>query len=94
MLLLTGSPRVRHDLATELNWIVVQSLSQDQLFVTPWTAAHEASLSSTSSWSLLKFMPIESVMLSNHLILYHPLLWPSIFPRIRAFSNELTLHTR
>ena len=57
--------------------------------MTPWTAAHQASLSFTISWSLLKLMSIESVMPSNHLILYHPLiLLPSIFPRIRVFSNE------
>ena len=63
--------------------------------VTPWTAAHQASLSITNSWSLLKFMAIESVMPSNHLILCHPLLLlPSIFPRIRVFSNESVLHIR
>ena len=53
--------------------IVVQSLSPVQFFVTPWTAAHQASLSFTTSWSLLKFMSIESVIPSNHLILCHPL---------------------
>ena len=75
--------------------VVVQSLRRVQLFVTPWTAAHQAPLSSVISQSLLKFMSIESMMLSNHLILCHPLLLlPSIFPRIRIFSNELTLHTR
>ena len=64
-------------------------------FLTPWTAAHQASLSLTISWSLLKFMSIESVMLSNHLILCHPLfLLPSIFPSIRVFSNESALHIR
>ena len=73
----------------------VQSLSCVQLFVTPWTAAHQASLSITNSWSLLKLMSIESVMLSNHLILCRPLLLlPSIFPSIRVFSNELVLHIR
>ena len=62
------------------------------LFVTPWTAAHQASLSFTISWSLLKLMSTESVMPSNHLILHHPfLLLPSIFPSIRVFSNELAL---
>ena len=67
----------------------VQSLSHVQLFATPWTAECQASLSITSSWSLLKLMSIESVMPSNHLILCHPLLLPpSIFPRIRVFSNE------
>ena len=58
--------------------------------VTPWTAACQTSLSITNTWSLLKLMSIESVMPSNHLILYHPLLFlPSIFFRIRVFSNEL-----
>jgi len=57
--------------------------------VTPWTAACQASLAITNSWSLLKIMPIEPVMPSNHLILCHPLLLPpSIFPSIRVFSNE------
>ena len=75
--------------------IVVQSPSHVQLFVTPWTAAHQASLSFTISQSLLKFMCIESVMPSNHLILCHPLLLlPSIFPSIRVFSNESTLPMR
>ena len=60
----------------------------------PWTAARQASLSITKSWSLLKLMSIESVMPSNHLILCHPLLLPSIFPSIRVFSNESTLHVR
>ena len=65
------------------------------VFVTPWTAAHQASLSITNSWSLLKFMSIELVMPSNHLILCHPLLLPpSIFPSIRVFSNESVLHIR
>ena len=65
----------------------VQSLSRVRLFVTPWTAAHQASLSITNSQSLLKLMSIESVMPSNHLILCHPLLFlPSIFPSIRVFS--------
>ena len=60
---------------------------------TPWTAAHQASLSFTISQSLLKFMSIESVMPSNHLILCHPLLLlPSISPSIRVFSNESVLH--
>ena len=61
--------------------------------MTPWTAAHQASLSITNSQSLLKLMSIESVMPSNHLILCHPLLFPpSIFPSIRVFSNEWALH--
>ena len=75
--------------------LIVQSLSRVQLFVTPWTAAHQASLSFTNSQSLLKLMSIESVMPSNHLILCHPLLLlPSIFPSIRVFPNESVLHIR
>ena len=71
----------------------VQWLSCVQLFVTPLTAACQASLSITSSWSLLKLMPIESVMPSNHLILCHPLLLPpSIFPSIRVFAKESAIH--
>ena len=63
--------------------------------MTPWTTACQASLSITNSWSLLKFMPIKSVMPSNHLILCHPLLLPpSIFPSIRVFSNESVLRIR
>ena len=72
----------------------VQLLSRVWLFTTPWTAAHQASLSITNSRSLPKLMSIESVMPSNHLILYHPLLPPSIFPSIRVFSNESVLHIR
>ena len=73
----------------------VQLLSHVQLFVTPWTAAGQASLSITKSWSLLKLMSIKSVMLSNHLILCCPLLLPpSIFPSIRVFSNESVLRIR
>ena len=74
---------------------VVQSLSCVQLFATPWTAARQASLSFTISQSLLKLMTIESVMPSNLLILWHPLLFlPSIFPCIRVFSSELSLCIR
>ena len=70
----------------------VQLLSRVQLFETPWAAACQASLSITNTWSLLKLMSIELVMSSNHLILYHPLLFlPSIFPSIRVFSNESVL---
>ena len=70
----------------------VQSLSRVQLFATPWTAAHQASLSITNSRSLLKLLSIESVMPSSHLILYFPLLLlPPIPPSIRVFSNESTL---
>ena len=74
----------------------VQSLSHVRLFVTPCTAAHQASLSITNSWSLIKLMSIESVMPSNHLILCHRplLLLPSIFPRIRVFSSESVLLIR
>ena len=73
----------------------VQLLSRVQLFVTPWTAAWQASLSITNSRSLLKLMSIESVMPSNHLIFCHPLLLlPSIFPSIRIFSNESVFHIR
>ena len=73
----------------------VQSLSRVRLSVTTWTAARQASLSFTNSRSLLKLMPIESVMPSNHLVLCHPLLFlPSIFPSIRVFSNESVLHIR
>ena len=62
--------------------------------MTPWTAARQAPLSSTITQNLLRFMSIESVMLSNHLILCLPLLLPSIFPSIRVFSNELALRIR
>ena len=73
----------------------VQPLSHVQLFATPWTAARQASLSITNSWSLLKLMSIESVMPSNHLILCCLLLLPpSIFPNIRVFSNESVFHIR
>ena len=75
-----------------LGIVAVQSLSHVQLFVTPWTAAHQASLSFTISRSFLKLMSIESVMPSNHLILCHPLLLPpSIFSSIRVFSNDSAL---
>ena len=74
---------------------VVLSLSFVQLFVTPWTAAHQALLSFTVSQSFLKFMSIKSVMLSNYLIFCCPLLLlPSIFPSIRVFSNGSALHIR
>ena len=83
-----------------VQWILVtlssvQSLSWVWLFATPWTAAHQASLSITNSQSLLKLISIELVMPSNHLILCRPLLLPpSIFPSIRVFSNESALHIR
>ena len=70
-------------------FIVIQLLSCVQLVVTPWTAAHQASLPFAISWSLLTLMSIESMMPSNHLILCHPLLLlPSIFPSVRVFPNE------
>ena len=73
----------------------VKSLSHVWLFVTPWTAAHQASLSITNSWSLLKLMSIKSVMPSNHLILCHSLLLlHSILPSIRVFPNESLLQIR
>ena len=73
----------------------VQSLSRVQLFVTPWSAACQASLSITNSQSLLRLMSIESMMPSSHLILCHPLLLlPSIFPSLGFFSNESVLHIR
>ena len=73
----------------------IQLLSCVQLFVTPWTAARQASLSITNSWSLLKLMSMESVMPSNHLILCCPLLLlPSVFPSIRVFSKESVLCIR
>ena len=72
-----------------LQFSSVQLLSRVRLFATPWTAAHQASLFITNSWSLLKLMSIELVMPSNHLILCHPLLLlSSIFPSIRVFSSE------
>ena len=80
---------------SSVQFSLVQSLSHVQLFVTPWTAVRQASLSFTNSRSLLKLMSIELVMPSNHLILCHPLLLlPSIFPSIRLFSNESVLHIR
>ena len=86
-LLQTHSPQATSSLS-------VQSLSCVQLFATPWTAARQASLSFTNSWSLLKLMSIESVMPSNHLILCRPLLLPLIFPSIRVFSKESVLCIR
>ena len=89
---------IKHHLVSFIHPIfvfaVVQSLSHVWLFATPWTAAHQASLSFTLSRSLLKLMSIELVMPSKHLILCHPLLLFSIFPRIRVFSNELALPLR
>ena len=72
----------------------VQLLSRIRLFATPWITACQPSLSIISSLSSLKLMPVESVMPSSHLILCRPLLLPSIFPSIRVFSSESTLHIR
>ena len=78
-----------------LQFSSAQLLSHVRLFATPWTAASQASLSITNFGNLLKFMSIESVMPSKHLIICHPfLLPPSIFPSIRVFSNESVLHIR
>ena len=75
--------------------ISIQLLSRDRLLTTPWITAHQASLSITNSQSLLKLMSVKSTMPSNHLILYHSLLpLPSIFPRIKVFSNESVLPIR
>ena len=80
---------------SDISSVQFSSLSRVQLFVTPWTVARQASLSITNSQSSPKLMSIKSVMPSNHLILCHPLLLlPSIFPRIRAFSNESALCIR
>ena len=102
MLQFMGSQRVGQDSVTERRGVwtstylsAVQSLGHVQFFVTPWTPAHQASLSITNSQSLLKLMSIELVMPSNHLILCRPLLLlPSIFPSIRVFSSESALHIR
>ena len=72
----------------------LQLLSHVQLFMIPWTAACQASLSITNSWSLLKLMSIKSVVPFNHLILCCPLLPPSVFPSIRVFASESVLHIR
>ena len=77
-----------------IEFIVFQSLYHVWLFATPWTAARQASLSTTNSWSLLKLMSIKLVMPSNHLILCRSLHLPSIFPRFRDFSNESVLFIR
>ena len=93
----SSSYTVMFSMSTTVNnqFSPVQSLSRVRLFATPWTAAHQASLSVTNSQSLPKLMSIESVMPSNHLILCRPLLLlPSIFPSIRVFSNKSVLHIR
>ena len=89
--MLITRPKARY----RLQFSSVQSLSHVQLFATPWTAARQASLSITNSWSSPKFMSIELVIPSNHLILCQPLLLPpSIFPSVRVFSNESALCIR
>ena len=89
-----GSQNLGHPTSKNCSQLV-QSLSCVRLFATPWTAARQASLSITNSWSLLKLMSLESVMPSSHLILCCPLLLlPSIFPSIRVFSNEPVLLVR
>ena len=86
---------LKHGTGRGVQFTSVQSLSRVRLFATPWTAAHQASLPITISWSLVKLMSIESVMPSNYLILCHPLLLlPSIFPSIRVFSSVLALCIR
>ena len=78
-----------------MSFVVVQSLSHVRVFVTPWTAAHQASLCITNSWSLLKLMSIKWVIPFNHLILCCPhLLPPSLLPSIKVFSNESVLRIR
>ena len=99
-LVMNESSRGRHPaqhlvLLISVQFSSVLLLSRFQLFVTPWTVAHQASLSITNSWSLFKLMYIESVMPSHQLMLCCPrLLPPSIFPSIRVFSNESALHIR
>ena len=84
-----------YDETPGLHLTSVQLLSRVRLFVTPWTAACQASPSITNSWSLPRLMSIELVMPSNHLILCHPLLLlPSIFPSISVFSNESAIHIK
>ena len=82
----------RMKLLGQLNLLLLQEVMPDSM--TPWTAAHQASLYSTVSQSLLKFMSFESVLLANHLILCHSLLLPSIFPSIRVFFSKSVLHIR
>ena len=93
LLMATVGPRLVKAIRSCFQFTSVQSLSHVQLLVTPWTVAHQASLSITKSWSWLKLMSIESVKPSNHLILCCPLLLlPSIFPSIRVFSKVSSLH--
>ena len=81
-------------LSSVQSFLSVAQFSHVQLFVTPWTAAHQSSLSITNSRSLLKLMSIESVMPSNHLILCPLLLLPSVFSSTRVFSKWVVLHNR
>ena len=93
--LFTNSASLLHASKLISQFSSVQSLSHVRFFATPWITARQASLSITNSWSLLKLMPIESVMPSSHLILCHPLLLLlPIPPSIRVFSNESTLRMR
>ena len=92
--LISGMQEVIILLPTAIVIIVVQSLSHVQFFVTPWTAAHQASLSFTILQRLLKLTSIESMMSSSHLTLCCPILLPSTFPSIRVFSSESALHIR
>ena len=91
---LIPDPNEKKDLVMWSTFSVVQPLSHVQLFVTPWTAAHQASLSFTIPWSLLKFMSIESEMPSNQILCCPLLLFLSIIPSIRVFSSESALHIR
>ena len=92
-LIIEGQSFINLSIISSVQFSSVQWLSRVWLFATPWTAAHQASLSITYSRSLLKLMSIESVMPSNHLIC-RPLLLPLIFPSIRVFSNESVLCIR
>ena len=85
---------VRAFFVTSPEFVAVQSLNHVQLSVTPWTAACQASLSFTIFWNLLRLMSIDLMVPSNHLILCHLLLLPSIFPSIKAFYNQLALRIR
>ena len=88
-----GNDGQKHHYSSNLRCYLL--LFSHSVFVTPWTATCQASLSFTISWSLLKFMSIESMIPCKHLILCHPfLLLPAIFPSIKAFSNESALHIR
>ena len=89
------APKEVSETMCSLQFSSVHSLSHVQLFVTPWTVAHQASLSINNSWNLFKLLSIELVMPSNHLILFWPLLFLlSIFPNIRVFSSASVLHIR